>query len=395
MNASDFRYVDDPTVDVRADGTIGVGWVDQSRKDIFFRRYAPDGSEYFDKPVNVSRSSDIFSWFPKVVLPSEEPKHVYILWQEIVFSGGTHGGEIFFARSTDGGTTFEDTINLSNSMAGDGKGRLTPERWHNGSLDLIAGQEGTLYAAWTEYEGTLWFSRSTDGGEHFSEPLRIAGGMNANPARGPSLAASGDTLYVAWTVGDDPNADIHVRKSSDGGRSFGKPRIVSDSDGHSDAPKVAVDSRGTLHLVYGESPSGPMQRYHIRYTQLQEGEDAFDRPRDISKSHATEFASVNFPSLRVDGADNLYVLWELFPRYRWPPQGLGITYSGDGGQTFAHPSMVPGSAEPALGVNGSQQGLLMEKLAVNTSGTIAVANSTYKRNQESHIWLFRGQATGP
>jgi hypothetical protein len=31
---------------------------------------------------------------------------VYVLWQEIVFSGGSHGGEIFFARSRDGGQTW-------------------------------------------------------------------------------------------------------------------------------------------------------------------------------------------------------------------------------------------------------------------------------------------------
>ena len=88
------------------------------------------------------------------------------------------------------------------------------------------------------------------------------------------------------------------------------------------------------------------------------------------------------------------MLWELFPGREDRPQGLGFTYSSDGGRTFASPSVVPGSADPALGFSGGQQGLLMEKLAVNEAGSIAVVNSTFKRNERSHIWLFRGQAAG-
>jgi hypothetical protein len=53
--------------------------------------------------------------------------------------------------------------------------------------------------------------------------------------------------------------------------------------------------------------------------------------------------------------------------------------------------VVPGSVDPALGFNGSQQGLLMRKLAVNQAGAVAVVNSTFKRNEQSRVWLWRGQ----
>jgi hypothetical protein len=120
-----------------------------------------------------------------MVMTSEEPGEVYILWQEIIFSGGTHGGEIFFARSTNGGKTFSEPLNLSNTIAGAGKGRLTKELWLNGSLDLARSPGGNLFAAWTVYEGGLFFCRSTDSGESFSDPLLIAGGEGDSPAREP------------------------------------------------------------------------------------------------------------------------------------------------------------------------------------------------------------------
>ncbi len=395
MNESEFYYVDDPTVAINEQGFVGVAWADQSRKDVFFQIYGPGGKKRFEEPVNVSASRRIFSWFPRIVIASGDASDAYVLWQEIVFSGGTHGGEIFFARSTDGGKTFSDPINLSNTFAGDGKGRLTQRLWHNGSLDLAMGPEGNLYAAWTEYEGRLWFSRSRDGGDNFSDPLPIAGGHGAKPARGPSLAVDAEgTVYLAWTVGEDRAADIRFAKSVDHGWSFGEPGIVFESGGHADAPKIAVDRKGTVHLVYADSPAGPFQRYHIRYTRLNDGERTFEEPRVISSPQTEQFESVSFPAMNLDGEDNIYVVWELFPRRGYYPQGLGFTYSSDGGRTFASPSVIPGSVDPALGVNGSQQGLLMRKVAVNGAGAIAVVNSTFKRNQASRIWLFRGRAAG-
>jgi hypothetical protein len=37
--------------------------------------------------------------------------------------------------------------------------------------------------------------------------------------------------------------------------------------------------------------------------------------------------------------------------------------------------------------NGSQQGLLMDKLAVNASGTVAIVNSSFQPGTRSAVWL--------
>ena len=393
MNDSVFDFVDDPTVAIDAGGRVGVVWADHSRKNLFFQRYGPDGKALLDAPVNVSRSPRIFSWLPRLVLPAGDPTAVHVLWQEIVFSGGSHGGEVFFARSADGGRTFSDPVNLSNSRAGDGKGRLTARHWHNGSLDLALGPQGHLHVAWTEYEGRLWYRRSTDGGASFSEPLPVAGGRGANPARGPALAVDDrGAVHLAWTVGEDAAADIRVATSRDGGRSFGDPRIVDTGSGHADAPKLAVDGRRTVHVVYAESPTGPSGRYHVRYSRRADGADAFEAPRAISAPPGAPPAGAGFPALGLDGEERLYVIWELFPDDAGRPRGLGFTSSTDGGTTFAAASTVPGTGDPRDGFNGSQQGLLMRKLAVNRVGAIAVVNSTFRANEASRVRLLRGFA---
>jgi hypothetical protein len=398
MNESDWRYVDDPTVAIHRDGMVGVAWADQARKDILFQLYSRRGEALLRQPVNVSRSPGTFSWLPRLAIGSTAragaSRRVYLLWQEIVFSGGSHGGEIFFSRSTDGGRSFASPVNLSNTPAGDGKGRLTRDFWHNGSLDLALSPDGSLYAAWTEYEGALWFSRSTDGGESFTAPLIIADGRQGDPARGPSLAAgAAGRVYLVWTVGDDPEADLRFTTSADGGRSFDRTRILFASGGHADAPKIAVGGDGTIHVAYAESPAGPLGRYHIQYARSADGGRSFEAPREIS-GPAQGFESASFPALSLDGRGNLYVVWELFPDWRGRSRGLGFAFSGDGGRTFSSPSIVPGTGDRRLGFNGSLQGLLMRKLAVNEGGAVAVVNSSFRPGEGSRIRLVMGRTAG-
>lgn len=391
MNASRFHFVDDPTVAINGDGIIGVAWADQRRKDIYLQIFDRAGRMRLDAPVDVSRTPDVFSWLPRMLISDGEPPSVYILWQEIIFSGGSHGGEILFARSRDGGRTFNGPLNLSNSLGGDGKGRLTRRYWDNGSLDLAIGAGGTLYATWTEYDGALWFSRSSDDGDSFSEPRSVAQRDVDKPARGPALAVDGDrVVYVAWTVGEDPAANIRIARSDDGGQSFGPARVVFESKGHSDAPRITVDRDHVLHLVYAESPTGPFERYHIRYTRSNDDARSFEAPREISSTSTEMHESSHFPALGADGAGNLYALWELFPDRRGRSRGLGFAVSAIDAPAFT-PSLVPGTVDPASGDNGSRQGLLMRKLAVDRTGRIAVVNSSFKRDDVSTIRLYRGK----
>jgi hypothetical protein len=371
MNESRYDYVDDPTVAIDERGGIAVAWVDQARKDVLFQRFSAAGRK-LGQSVNVSRSPGVFSWLPRIAVDSQE--RVFVLWQEIIFSGGSHGGDILFARSEDGGRIFSAPLNLSNSSAGDGKGRINKDLWHNGSLDLAIGSDGALYVAWTEYEGALWLRRSTDGGKTFSGVLRI---NDAKPARGPALALGPKgVVYLAWTVGDDEAADIRVAKSTDAAATFGAPVIVERSKGYSDAPKLAVDAGGALHIVYSE-------RQRILYSRSSDGARSFERPRDISGRDA------GFPALSLDAKGNLYVLWERFADHPLLPRGLALAVSNDGGRTFTAPVLVPDSAD--VGWNGSSQGLLMRKLAVNRHGAFAIVNSSFKEKERSRVWLIRGQ----
>ena len=383
QNESDFRWVDDPAVDLAPDGDASVVWVDQSRKEVLFQRYAPDGRPRLATPANVSRSPDVFSWLPRVIVDSSDSRRVYVVWQEIVFSGGSHGGEIFFARSTDG-RTFAAPVNLSSSRAGDGKGRLDATTWDNGSLDVAEGRAGEHVVVWTEYEGRLLLRRSSAHGETFSPPLHeppihVAGDARV-PARGPSVTLAPDGgIHLAWAVGEDPGADIQFASAPDG-RSFGAPRAVGPGEGRADAPKIALDARGTVHMVYADVAAG---RASIRYSRMKRGAGAFEAPRTLDRR-----ARAHAPSLAVDARGGVYVLWEQSAE---AGSKLAVVHSRDGGDSFASPVEVAGVSGRAMGTNGSQQGRFASKVAVGEEGLLAIVNSTFRAGHASHVWLLRAR----
>lgn len=391
QNDSRYDYVDDPTVTFSSDGSIAVAWVDQARKAVLLQRFSAAGTPQLAQPTDVSRQPATFSWLPRLAFAPDAPRQLYAAWQEIVFTpGGSHGGEIFFARSGDGGRTFAPPLNLSRSKGGDGKGRINREVWHNGSFDLVAGPQGAVHVAWTEYEGGLWHSRSTDGGRTFARPRRIAGDGRL-PARAPSLALARDgKVYLAWTVGEDAGADIHLAVSEDHGASFDAARVVARSGGYSDAPRLAFDSAGALHLAHAESPDGPFGRAHVRYARSFDGGRSFEPPREISAPMPAGAGSASYPSLAVDGRGNVVVTWELARAARQQPRGLAVVVSKDGGGSFTPPELVPDSADAQGGINGSRQGLLMKKLAVGEQGALAVVNSSFQAGGRSRVWLMRG-----
>ena len=389
QNDSQWDYVDDPTVALQANGAAAVAWVDQQRKDVLFQVYERDGKPRLREPVNVSRSPKVFSWLPRIALAPDRPNDIYILWQEIIFSGGSHGGDILFAGSEDGGASFAGPLNLSNSAGGDGKGRITASRWDNGSLDIAVGPDGTIAAAWTEYHGALWFSRSENHGASFTKPARVAGD-DTRPARAPALAFAPDgALYLAGTTGEDKRADIRVARSDDGGRAFGPATIVAETRGYSDAPKLAVDERGRLHVAYDERPDGPFGRSEIHYAHSDDRGQTFRQPRALSKQNMRGAESAGYPALSLARGGKIYVLWELFPGSRSGGRGLAIATSQDGGETFGTPAFVAGSIDPDGGVNGSNQGKLMRKLAVDADGRTAIVNSALNRGHSSRVWLMR------
>ena len=384
MNDSEFLYVDDPAVALHGEHTY-MAWVDNAVQDVFFQVFDSDGQVYGEEPINVSGSGSIFSWLPRVAVEGET---VIVAWQEILFTGGSHGGEILIAHSDDGGRSFSKPINLSNTAAGAGKGRLTRERWDNGSLDVVI-SDGQVHVAWTEYEGALRVATSEDAGQSFSEPVHVAGDDDA-PTRAPSLAVGPDgKVWLAWTLGDDDIADVHLAWSEAPANGFSDPGPIHTSSNHADSPALAVANNGRVHLAWTSSKGGPFRNSSIVYAHDGDGSGSFSDPTVISGEDTAAY-----PQLAVFG-ERVLASWERLPRGARRPVGIGHAASDDGGQTFSEPRKIPGTADSAYGANGGNQGLLMRKLDLAEDGQVAIGHATFLEGESSAVWLVHGRWRSP
>ena len=142
--------------------------------------------------------------------------------------------------------------------------------------------DGNVYACWSRFVGfngrtKILFSRSTDSGQSFSNPIQLSDGKDV---QGCDIAIEHDgDVYVTWGTRDTPSANteqgLAIARSTDGGASFQPAHQVATftryfpSDGARDCgdgalmcpskfvffrvplePRVTADQSGQLPGVY-------------------------------------------------------------------------------------------------------------------------------------------------
>ncbi|WP_247728676.1 hypothetical protein [Halovivax limisalsi] len=224
---------------------------------------------------------------------------------------------IRFARSTDGGRSFEVTT------VGPKVDETPATRdYHN----LAVAPDGKLYVATLQSASATSSGRSirvmwsTDGGRSWTSS---AGDLGVNvdpdspacPCCRPALAAGSDgTVYVSWRkVYPSDEMDIRdhvVAYSTDGGRTWGTPVKFYDHNWHYDGcphsgPDIGLDGDGRLHATWF---SGSTDDYGVYYgVSTDHGRSWPDDPVSI---FTPEYAPITQPALHVAPNGDAWVAYE-------------------------------------------------------------------------------------
>ena len=306
---------------------IYVVWFDDTpgNNEIFFAK-STDGGETFGDAVNVSNNSAT-SLAPSISVSNNT---VYVVWQD-----STSGNfEIFFAKSTDGGETFGDPINISNNPGVLAIPQLTV-------LDnnvYVVWQDGTSNSPSRE----IFFAKSTDGGETFGDPVNVSNTKGFSVL--PQMVISNNIVYVVWSDDSLGYDEIFFAKSNDGGETFGDPINVSINNGFSFEPSIAFFGN-TVYIIWSDnSLNGNREIFFAKST---DGGETFGDPVNVSnsKGYSTipEIFTLN---------ESIYVIWdEILPG----EDDIFFAKSNDGGETFGDPINVsnnPGSQPTPKGGQG-------------------------------------------
>jgi len=247
---------------------------------------------------------------------------------------------IKLVKSTDGGVTWTSPVAVSpvfSALAGDEDARLV-----QGSNVHVA-RDGTVYVAYYDslddgpFKGlfTPMVTVSKDGGRTWSKPSPVVPGgtweqpffLNPTYFRSwssmfPVLATNPqntDEVYIIFGArGLQPgdNSDVFFSKSTDGGRTWTRPKRVNDdlTTRNQFFPTMTVSPNGTLHLMWGDMRDDPDNyRYHIYYTRSGDRGETFmenSRVTDYPSNPAYGIAVFVGDYWGIAAADNdVYMVW--------------------------------------------------------------------------------------
>ena len=165
---------------------------------------------------------------------------VHVVWYD--FRDGNW--EIYYKRSTDGGVSWGSDTRLTNFSFPS----LNPSVSVSGS---------TVHVVWQDNRDgniEIYYKRSTDGGTSWGTDSRLTN--NSFASTNPSVSVSGTVVHVVWRDDRDVNFCIYYKRSTDGGIGWGADTRLSSNNTISGNPSVSV-SGSVVHVVWQDDRNGP------------------------------------------------------------------------------------------------------------------------------------------
>lgn len=206
---------------------------------------------YLESPIVISKSTNqARTWstpqvisvgpFSQFAVPNVAPDGtVYVSYENWESPAGLNGGRAWVARSADGGRTWTDHfISLINDLPSPLPNSAF--RVNSGPV-LDVGDDGTLHMVWANWQagtGDIVYSRSSDRGDTWTEPVTINQESVKSDQFFPWIRSSGSVVHVGFVdrqYTDDALLDHSYVVSMDGGDTWSQTVRVSTASSRSDA----------------------------------------------------------------------------------------------------------------------------------------------------------------
>jgi hypothetical protein len=281
--------------------------------------------------------------------------------------------QVFFARSTDGGRSFQTTMVFQGpTEAAEAAGDL-PANGRNGRamVAIDPSDASRVYVSWAqggsaEEKGKSLIAASTDAGRTFGEPVDVSDPRGGSQPR-PAVAGDGavHVLYLSGGFGvprSEPPAPpvprpIYHRKSTDGGMSWSDPVEVDPGAGSHRKWLLAADPNSTaLYAVWYGNPTkddvADLDYLDVFLRVSMDGGATWSEARTVNEGGASPTGVKRYdPNISITPNGRVDIAWYDF-RNSPVPEGLVnydfngggfqdvyYTSSFDNGRTFQRPDM--------------------------------------------------------
>ena len=171
----------------------------------------------------------------------------------LVYESAASDNDIYYRNSQDG-THWQPEVNLSHSSGISSEPALTVES--GGAVDAVWSDTSS-----GSDRPDIYFSRSSDGGKTWSEPVDLS--HTPRLSRSPAVACGADgSLHVCWvdTSRGHSSPDLYYAFSYNHGQSWSRPAPISGASGISGSPTICTGSDGLVHVAWTDGSTRPALR---------------------------------------------------------------------------------------------------------------------------------------
>ena len=172
---------------------------------------------------------------------------VNIVWKDN--RAGATNYEIYYKRSTDGGITWGSDTRISNNI-------------YISSDPTISVSGSVVHVAWDDnrdgnYE--IYYNRSTDGGSSWGTDMRLTNNPAASQV--PSISVSGSVVHIAWEDNRNaPYIRIYYKRSTDSGLSWSADTQLMNNTSSSWYNPISASGYG-VKVVWSDNRNGHQDIY--------------------------------------------------------------------------------------------------------------------------------------
>ena len=243
-----------------------------------------------------------------------------------------------------------------------------------------------VYETWIGCGG-IGFARSVNGGRTFDRPVVVAGSAGGRPVRvgdrilrkagwDPAIAvAPGGAVYVSYMIVRNGYNFPRIATSLDHGASFAQVSSAmppaQDKHNWGDRDYIDVAPDGTIYLTWDFGPDVRSPDANIVVQKSTDGGRTWSHLTPVSPGYPSHGGDVAAPLLAGPGGRIDVLLWVAhdpgLPGYALPPGHDYYTTSADGGRSWSHPVPVgPGTGQ----ITGASVTWIDASLGIDSAGTL-------------------------
>jgi subtilisin family serine protease len=305
-----------PCIKTDSSGTVFLFWQDDTSSGHFdlYHKKSTDKGDSWRNTVRLSYTARTSS-DPEAVL--DPGGNIHLFWSEYYSTGNS---EIVYKKSTDDGAnwSYVDRLIWTEGLS------LSPS--------AVCDSSGLIHLVWEDRSsgcGEIYYKKSTDGGTTWSAPTRLT--YSPGEAGSPCIAVdSSDNLHLVWTDTKSGNPEIIYKHSVDSGASWTAPRQLIWNTGDSLNPFIAASSGSKITIAWEDNSFGNYEIFTINSSN--KGTSWEPRTRETWNSGASRGSFYLFSGTAgsLFWQDNTTGDNEIFLRESIPPTKTRITWnSGD------------------------------------------------------------------